>query len=297
MVFAWFLLFLVSIAVLVYSADLFVHAAEKVALSLGVSSFIVGVTVVAMGTSLPELVTTVFALTGSSQESLLRFVPLEGIVGSNIANILIVIGISAIIAKKIEVDNKLIESDVPLLCIFTGLFVLFIYPDGLLSFAEGMICFLLFCVFIGYSLSTRHKHSLFSVKKTPTTGKEFFMLLGAIVGIGLGGHFTLISLQEVTGFFGWSDTGVLVLILLALGTSLPEIAVSVQAARKKKFELAIGNVFGSNVFNMFLVGGVGTLFGSLPASAAVMSIGIPFLVLATLSFLFTAQDDHIGYWE
>lgn len=117
------------------------------------------------------------------------------------------------------------------------------------------------------------------------------------MGIALGGHFTIVSIQNIVVGMGWNNTGVLVLILLALGTSFPEIAVSVQAARKKKFELAIGNVFGSNVFNMFLVGGVGTLFGTLHMSLVAMVVGIPFLILATLSFLFTAQDDHIGYWE
>lgn len=91
-----------------------------------------------MGTSLPELVTTLFALfeSGSSEQNILRYIPLESIIGSNIANILIVIGISAIVAKKIKVDNNLIESDIPLLCIFTGIFILFLYPDASLSSTE-----------------------------------------------------------------------------------------------------------------------------------------------------------------
>lgn len=87
------------------------------------------------------------------------------------------------------------------------------------------------------------------------------------------------------------------MVLVAISTSLPEVIVSLQAARKKKFELAIGNIFGSNVFNMLLIGGVAGVFGDLPMSPEAVAIGLPFLVVSTITFLFTAQDDHIGRWE
>jgi cation:H+ antiporter len=316
MLIIWILIFIATLALLVKSADWLVENAEKIGLALGISPFIIGVTIVAVGTSFPELASSVAAtLKGETA------IAVANAIGSNIANILLIVGLSAVFAFKMIIRRSLIDLDAPLLASVTTLLV-FIVWDKKIVFWEGILLLAAFVIYLLYTIfqrkseeetpeivevlpsrvERRHKKSFDEIiKRDPPKPQKLnfkiFLWLGVgIVGLVFGADWVINSLTKISDILKITPS-LIAITALAVGTSLPELVVSVGAARKKKYEIALGNVFGSNVFNILMVIGLPALFSTLQIDKATFSIGLPFLIAATLLFIITGISRRIHIWE
>jgi len=291
----WVLALMVSLGVLAKASDYFVLYSEKIGLALGISNYIVGATIVALGTSMPELVTSIL---GQFEDPTFA---INNVIGSNIANTALVIGIAAIFAKKLQIKNNVIDVDIPFLLTASGLFYLFV-RDGNLVLREAIILFILFGIYIAYTLSKEGREEVKEIVQTEVVKKDrlkWHFFVGVILSAGfiyLGGRFTVVSVLQLSEILK-IQSAILTMIIVALGTSLPEVFVSVKAAIKGKAGLAVGNAFGSNIFNIALVAGIPALFTKVTSSSAALNIGIPFFLIATLAVLFTTTDDLVSRWE
>lgn len=286
----WIVIFVISLAVLVKAADYFTKYSERLGKGLGIPQFIIGVTIVSIGTSLPELATAIIAVFKQNTE-----IVAGNAIGSNIANILLVVGLSALIARKMNVKRSLINLDAPLLASVTGLAV-FIMWDRVVTFQEGI---LLVISYIIYSLYSIYSHS--DEDKKNKTKKKFKLKVLAFVIISsgfiyLGAKYTIDSVIEISDILN-INSSIIALSAIAIGTSLPEVLVSVAAARKGKYEMALGNVFGSNIFNIAMVIGIPAFITDLSISSDTMMLAIPFVILATLLYVISSISQKIYNWE
>ncbi len=290
------ILFLViSLIVLVKSADIFTDASERIGLYFGLSSFIVGATIVSIGSSLPELVTSMISIFNGGGEEV-KFA-IDNIIGSNIANIFLVAGISGIVVGVLRVKNELIDVDLPFFFISSALFILLIM-DGQFTRAEGVVSLFLLIIFIFYTIKTGQKEKKKENKKRVKLGiKELLGVGVGVVGVYLGAKYTVSNVLLISSLIPGVNQSMITMLVVAVGTSLPELVVSVQAALQKKYSVALGNVFGSNTFNALGVAGIPSLFGTLKVSESAFTIGIPFLIVASLAFIFTTHDNTIKKWE
>jgi cation:H+ antiporter len=308
------LIFLFSIFFLVLGADIFLRSAEKIGLALGLSPFVIGVTIVAFGTSFPELFTALSAVFMNVTE----LIPASAI-GSNIANILLVVGISAVVGKKLVVTKNLIDIELPLLAIGTVILIGAVYPWGskdslIITRAESFMLILTYGVYLLYTFfhkeddsenlekiptrKERRKHILLKkeVERPKTTTKDWVLLITGGVLLAFSAQYLVSSVVEISGLLG-IGIGVISILAVAIGTSLPELVVSAKAALKGNPEVALGNVFGSNIFNSFIVIGLPGMFKNIEIDEITFSIGFPIMVLATLLFVISGISRRIHNWE
>ena len=292
----WFLMLVVSLAVLVKAADFFTNAAEKLGLFFGLSSFVVGATIVAFGSSMPELATALFALKSGVTDF-----AIDNIIGSNIANSLLVAGLAAVAVGTLKVRKQLIDVDVPFFFMSTAVFILFIF-DGVFTTFEGVISLVMLAVFITYTIraGSDDEQDHEAHEDTKPSLNTVFASLGIVVVsifvIVVASKFTIDSVIGIAEILRISPA-IITMLAVAFGTSLPEIIISVRAAMAGRHSVALGNVFGSNTFNVLAVAGIPSFFGTLTVSAEAFMIGIPFLIVASLAFIFTTTDDKIQKWE
>jgi len=309
----WIFIFIISLTILVKGADWFLESAEKIGLALGLSPFIVGVTIVAMGTSFPELFSSLMASFRGVTE-----IVVANALGSNIANILLVIGISAILAKKLTASKSLIDLDAPLLAIATVL-VLGVLADKKVVLIESLILIIGYFIYLAYTLMyredkkesedkkflpsriQRRKHILLfpfkkSSEKIRIKSKDILFLILGCLGLFFGAKYLIDSIIELSLLLNIA-AGVISITAVALGTSLPELVVSAKAALKGKPELALGNIFGSNIFNILLVIGIPGLFNTLVLDQQTFILGLPALGLVTLLFIISVISQRIHAWE
>ena len=241
-----------------------VDGASSLAKRRRISDLVIGLTIVAFGTSSPELILSIIASWKGAAD-----LAIGNVIGSNISNILLVGGIAAVI-YPIAIQKSMIKKEVPLSLAAVGvLFVLvnnfLLQPNQVtyLGRIDGLILLFLFVVFIYYSfgLAKRHSQENINFEIYPYSKSIFYILIG-IVGLTIGGHWIINSSEILARQFGLSEA-LIGLTILAIGTSLPELATSVVAAVKKKTDLAIGNIVGSNIFNIFLILGVSSLIKPL----------------------------------
>lgn len=291
----WIGALLLSLAILAKSSDYFVLFSEKIGLALGINSYVIGATIVALGTSMPELITSIIG------QGHLNTFAIDNVIGSNIANTTLVIGLAAVVARKLDIKNNVIDVDIPFLLAASGLFYLFII-DGTLAFREAIVLFLFFGIYIAYTLSKEGRAeveqivSAEMVKKTKLKWYFFAALFVSGIGLYIGGRFTVASVLKLSELLN-IQSSILTMVVVALGTSLPEVFVSVNAALKGKAGLAVGNAFGSNIFNIALVAGIPALYTDVKLSTAALDIGIPFFLMGTLAVLFATTDDLVSRWE
>ena len=283
----WIIVFIASLSVLIKASDYFIDSAEKIGLYLNLPSFIVGVVIVAIGTSLPELVSSIFAVLKKSSE-----IVAGNVVGSNITNIFLVLGITAVISKKIKLDYELTGVDLPFLIGSAFLLAMTVY-DGLFTLSEGFLC--LGCVFIYliYTMNVKKKEN-FEIKKLEWKTLIIFVISGFF--IYLGAKYTIESVIKLSEILHIGKE-IIAASAIALGTSLPELTVSISAARKGKPEIAVGNVLGSNIFNALAVMGIPRLLGILIIPKTILTFGLPVMLIATLLYFFMSQDKEITKWE
>ena len=285
----WIIVFVASLAVLVKASDFFVNAAEKIGQSFGMPHFIIGVVIVGAGTSLPELVSSVLAVIGGTSE-----IVVGNVLGSNMTNIFLILGIAGVVGKKLQISYDMLEIDLP---IFLGaaLLIAFMIYDGNFSRGEAIICLLGLLLFVLNTLIGKKQRGEDTARK-PAGVQAWAMLLASSVLIFLGAKYTVDSVIALSKIF---DIGadVIALSAVALGTSLPEVLVTISAARKGKPEMAIGNVMGSNIFNSFAVMGIPGLIGSLHIPEDVISFALPFSIAATFLYVIIIVDRKLNLWE
>lgn len=289
MILFWIGVFVISLIFLVKGADWLLESASRLGLSFGLSPFIIGVTIVGLGTSFPELMSSLVAVWQGAGE-----IVVANAVGSNIANILLIVGLSAIVAKRLVVTKNLIDLDLPLLAISTSLFLVLAW-DGLVTVGESIVLLLSFFIYFAYTIIHREDdEEVFD--KSKLNYFDFVWLLIGILGLVFGSKYlidSVINLSEILNI----GVGVIAISAVALGTSLPELLVSTKAAWQKKSEIAIGNIFGSNVFNILFVVGFPGLFTNLYLDAQTLALGLPVMIIATLLFVFSGISKQIHIWE
>ena len=281
-------LFVVSLTVLLKSSDWFIEAAEEIGLSLGISPFIIGVTIVAFGTSLPELAAGIAAVLSGESE-----IVINTVVGSNIANIALVLGLVAIISKKIVLDYNIWHVDMPYL--WGSAFLLgFVLLDGQVVFFESILLLVGIIIFLTYSFNGQEKDD--SVIRDKARLRSYIMLVVGGVLVWLSADYTIQAIRKLSAIAGISP-GVIALTVVAIGTSLPEIIVSLSAAKKGKTSIAVGNVLGSNIFNTYVVVGVPSLVGPLEIPNLVLWFSLPLMIVITILFGIMTNNKKITNWE
>lgn len=306
MVIFWIFIFIISLALLVKSADWFIESAEKIGLAFKIPPFVIGITIVALGTSFPELASSIAAVLKGASE-----IVIANALGSNIANILLVIGLSAIAARCLIVKRSLIDLDSPLLISATAIFA-FVMWDREIVFGEGILLILAFIVYFSYTIFQKREEEKESSevvevlpsrverrkKEAPSalTPKVYIFLIIGVIGLTIGANYTIESVLKLSEILKIS-TSLIAITAIAIGTSLPELVVSVKAALKKKYEIALGNIFGSNVFNILLVVGIPALIKPLSVDELTFRVGLPFLAIATLLFVISGISRKIHLWE
>ncbi|MFO7807096.1 MAG: calcium/sodium antiporter [Candidatus Moraniibacteriota bacterium] len=294
----WSVVFVVSLAVLVKASDYFTEIAEIVGKFFKLPAFIIGVTIVALGTSLPEIVSSVMAVVSESSE-----IVIGNVIGSNITNIFLVLGITAVVCKGLKVHYELVRVDLPLL-MASSFFLAATIWDGNFHWIEALLSLAGVTVYIIYTVSSeknkRDKEIQKEMKDEKIPSKLTFAniatLILSAVFIFLGAKYTVDSVVQLSQIFQ-IGTEVIAISAVALGTSLPELAVSLKAASKGKAEIALGNILGSNIFNSFAVMGVAGLFGNLVIPPQILTFGLPIMLMATFLYFFKAQDREITKWE
>jgi cation:H+ antiporter len=286
-----FLVAVIGMAVLIKGSDLFVDSAEKLGLILGLSPFIVGVLILGIGTSLPELAASLVAVFNGDTG-----IVAGNAIGSNIANIGLIVGFTAFIAGNINLKEDISSTDLSFL-VGSSLLIWFVFLDGSMTLFEAVFFLVSLVLVIVYTLNTGSDE-----EKDEEAIREKISLkdiLWVIIGLGMviaGAKFAVDSIIHLSVEAGVS-TEIISLGMVALGTSLPELAVSITAAKKGRPSVAIGNVIGSNLFNAFAVLGIPALITSISVSEQMISIHIPFLLGMTLLFSFMCIAKKFTRWE
>lgn len=296
-----FFLLLVGFVVLIFGADKLVDSASSLAAKIGIPPIVIGLTVVAFGTSAPELVVNVFASISGSSEMVLG-----NVMGSNIFNVLGILGISALIFPlTVKTNTTWIEIPLSLLAAVCVLIVgADVFLDGagedVITRSDGLTLLLFFIIFLVYNLSISKSDLGKDNVETESysTGKAIVFLLLGLGGLVLGGRLIVNSAVEIAESLGLSER-VIGLTVVSIGTSLPELATSIVAVRKKNVDIAIGNVVGSNIFNIFLILGISTTINPLVLNEnAFLDIFVNIFVgLLLFIFLFTGKGRRIERWE
>ena len=290
MIIFWIVVFIVSLLVLVKGADWLLESSEKIGLAAGLSPFVVGVVIVGLGTSFPELMSSIAAVVKGVPE-----IVVANAIGSNIANILLVIGFSALFARRLSVTKNLIDVEIPLLAISAVLF-LGVAFDGQVTFIEALILFVTYQIYLLYTIFHKDGTEAPKSKRPKVTMKDIGILIIGIAGLVLGAKYMVDAVVELSSLLGIA-TGAIALAAVALGTSLPELLVSIKAAKKGNAEVALGNIFGSNAFNLLMVVGIPGLFAALPLDDKTLMLGLPVLVVSTGLFVISGISKRIHLWE
>ena len=296
MLILWIIVFIVALAVMVKGADWLISSAEKIGLSLGLSPFIIGVTIVGVGTSLPELVSSSVAAWQGLPE-----VVAANAVGSNIANIFLIIGFAAVLGRKLFVSKNLIDIDLPLLAISTAL-LLGVLWDREVTLGESLLLLVSYGIYFSYTIFHKETDGLEkeigkNISSRPGLVWQDILMLGAgLMGLIFGAKYLIAALVNLSNILN-IGAGVIAITAVALGTSLPELLVSAKAAISNKPEVALGNIFGSNVFNALVVVGLPGLFWRLPVDEQTFLIGLPTMAMATLLFVISGISRRIYIWE
>lgn len=286
------IILILSFAALVWSADKFVYGASGFAKNLGISPMIIGLTIVAMGSSAPEIMVSAnAALAGATDTSV------GNAIGSNITNILLVLGVTTLI-RPLLVSSTTIYREMPILLVFSVM-TWWMLEDNYLSFNEGLFliaCFISFILFLIYLAKSSKKESDPLLDNSqdeipsnlPTLVAAGWVVLGLIL-LPLSSHFLIESAVTIATYFGISEL-VIGLTIIAIGTSLPELAACVAGVLKGEDDLAIGNIIGSNIFNILAVLGIGALINPSEIDPQAANRDVLVMLGATLALLLMAMS-------
>ncbi len=250
-----FVILIIGFAALVWSADRFVYGAAALAKNMGIPTLIIGLTVVAMGSSAPEMMVSASAALANKTDT-----AVGNAVGSNITNILLVLGVTALL-RPLSVSSMTLKREMPLVLLIS-VAAWYVFSDNYFSFAEGVALMLAFVVFIAglviVSLRAKNQDDPFvseaceDVPNDVSTKSAVFWLIIGMILLPISSHFLVESAVDIAKYFGLSDL-VIGLTIIAIGTSLPELAACIAGVLKNEDDLALGNIVGSNIFNLLAV--------------------------------------------
>jgi len=277
-------LFFVGLLFLYYGAEFLVNGSSRLALSFGVRPLIIGMTIVAFATSMPELMVSLLAAIRGSSD-----IAAGNIIGSNIANIGLILGTAALLAPIVVVRSTLTR-EIPFMIGASVLLYLFAL-DGTISFGNGLVLFCLLLAFLGYCLRYAREGGAdrplsdaeVAAEKAQRSKDVLFIALG-IVGLGVGAELLVRSAVTIALAFGVSEL-VVGISVVAIGTSLPELAASLVSAWKGEMDLSVGNVIGSNIFNILFVLGICPMLRPLAIDPAVLRFQLPVMLLFSIMLL------------
>ncbi|NTW24978.1 MAG: calcium/sodium antiporter [Lentimicrobium sp.] len=283
-----YLLLFGGLVLLIFGSNWLVDGASSLARKLNISDIVIGLTVVAFGTSSPELVVNLIASINGNTE-----IAIGNILGSNIFNILAILGITSLI-MPVAVKNNTVWKEIPF-SILAILIVAFmandVFIDGYqkneISRIDGLVLLGFFSIFMAYTfVLARQSGPLMEVEKiTMSVPKSGLYVIVGLAGLFFGGRFLVMGAVDIARTFGMSES-VIGLTVVAAGTSLPELATSITAALKKNSDIAIGNVVGSNIFNVFFILGTSAVIRPLPFSVHSNFDIFTVLIASLLLFLF-----------
>ena len=292
-------LLIVGFVILIKGADWLISGSSSIAANFKVSKLLIGLTVIAFGTSAPELAVSVSSLINGSTDMLLG-----NVIGSNILNVLLLIGVGALI-HPIRVKKDTVRKELPiLLLISTALVVLFLdmaLANGAtneITRSDAIVCLLFFGIFFYYLISLARKNREARSKKPEKPaykiGKSILLTLIGLVGLVAGSQLVVINASSIASSIGISDR-IISLTIIAFGTSLPELVTTIQAARRGETDLIVGNIIGSNIFNICIVMGLPVaIFGTItPDSFQVIDL-VMLILSAVLLILFSRRDHKIN---
>ena len=294
-------LIIVGMALLIKGGDMLVDGASNLARRFNISELAIGLTIVAFGTSAPELVVSLSAAIGGHSE-----IALGNVIGSNNFNLLFILGITGLIAP-IAVQKNTIRFEIPislfaaLILLFLGNIAFFSSEGKTITRIDGIILLLFFGLFVFYvykSMKSGMPEADTALVKTFSLGKSIIFIVIGLAFLVIGGRVVVNSAVALAQYFNISEK-VIGLTIVALGTSLPELVTSVTAIIKKKDDIAVGNIIGSNIFNIFLILGVSSLVNPMDYSP-VFNKDIYLLIAGTLLLLlamFTGKKRILDRWE
>lgn len=246
-------LLVVGFVLLVKGADWFVEGVAGIAEKFGIPQLVIGLTIVAMGTSAPEAAVSITSATKGNAG-----ITIGNVVGSNILNVLVILGLTAVITR-VAVQKSTIRYEIPFMLVITLVLLGLGLSGNEISFVEGIILWVLFIIYMAYLfyMAKKQKEEVEDSKEQPVWKLILLGVVGAVLVVW-GADISVDAASAIAKMFGMSDR-LIGLTIVALGTSLPELVTSVTAARKGKADIAIGNIVGSNVFNILFVVGTTAL--------------------------------------
>jgi cation:H+ antiporter len=288
----------VGLAILVKASDWFTDAAVRIGHAFGMPGFLIGATIIALGTSLPELVSSLVAVLQNAPE-----IVAGNVIGSNIANLLLVLGLTGVVTDRLRIAHDVLSVDLPFL-LGSALFLSLIAWNGLITRGEALLALAGFAIFFGYALTRDTSDDemkpgervIEDVAENASTIVLAGSLIAAAALVYLSAHLTIeavVAMAEIIGI----GTETIAASAVALGTSLPEVAVTLTAVRQGRAELAIGNILGSNIFNSFAVIGVVGLIEPLMISAELIVFALPMMMVASVIAVLAIMEQELTNWE
>ena len=287
-----FVIFVVAMAALIFGADMLIRESEKIALRFHISEFIIGATLVALGTSLPEMAASVAANLDGKAE-----IAIANVIGSNVFNITLVLGMIFIITKVINPDRDFFAKDSTWAMVPVLVFILMVF-DSVISRFDALLLLLLMGSYILFLLreakgiisdqledegEDREQDQLFSwIKTLPLIAIALLMIIA-------GANFTVESASNIAKSFGISEW-IIGIVMISLGTSLPELVVSISASMKGKVDMAIGNIIGSNMANTTIVLAMAALVKPMHFDVSLYLFDITTMIIATLMLVFITAN-------
>lgn len=296
-----YIILIAGFALLVKGADLLVDGASSLARKFGISTLVIGLTIVAFGTSAPELIVNIFASIRGNTD-----IAIGNILGSNIANILLILGISSIITP-LSIVKGTVWKEIPLsllaivvVAIMANDFVIDGRSFSELTRIDGLVLVSFFVIFLYYTYGISKVESgkeSAQIKDRPLF-KSVLMIVAGLAGLIIGGKWIVDATIEIAQNLGISQA-IIGLTIVAVGTSLPELATSAVAAYKKNTDIAVGNIVGSNIFNIFWILGISAVINPLPFSSLLMRdvLVTIFATILLFVFMFLGKRHTLERWQ
>lgn len=284
------LLLSVGFVLLIKGADFFVDGSSSLARILGIPGFVIGLTVVAMGTSAPEAAVSITAGVSGSNE-----IAISNIIGSNMFNLLMVAGVSAII-KPYDIEKTILKRDFGINSTVSLVLVIMLAASFTLSRYNGIILLAAFVAYLAWVIISAFKSRDTSENVQIKTLSPFLSVLCIIGGLGaviIGGDLVVDNAVAIARLLNWSESFI-GLTIIAIGTSLPELVTSISAARKGESGLALGNVIGSNLFNIMFILGLSSSITPIPVDGQTVINSVILLIVTALIYAFCIVRKKIG---
>lgn len=298
---------LLGFVLLIKGADYFIVSSASIAKKFKISPLIIGLTLVAFGTSLPELAVTFIASLSARASGTTADIALGNVIGSNIANLTLILGFSAIM-MPIAVKKSMNKQEFPFLIVVTILIsvvAFFFQMDAVIVWWEALILLLFFAYYMYLMIHSPHEEPFEEEIHFVNSKKATFLLLIGLIGVTLGGYLVTtgaeyMAMEVLVNAFSMTTTRATTLVglsVVSLGTSLPELVTSVMAAKKGENEIALGNVIGSNVFNTLLVVGLAGIVTPLGVNADVLIDMVILIGITSITIVFAMTHQRITKFE